>query len=51
MGADIVEEVTVMGYNDDRTFIFCQKILQPADGMNIQMVGRLVQQHNIRLAK
>ncbi len=49
--ADIVEEVTVMGYNDDCALVICQKILQPCNRMNIQMVGRLVQQHNIRLAK
>ncbi len=49
--ADIVEEVTVMGYNDDCAFVICQKILQPCNRMNVQMVSRLVQQHNIRLAK
>ena len=40
-----------MGYDNDGTFIFRQKILQPADGMDVQMVGGLVQQHDIRLAE
>ena len=51
VGADIVEEVTVMRYNDDGALIICQKIFQPCNGMNVQMVGRLVKQHDIRLAK
>ena len=51
VGADIVEEVTVMRYNDDGTLIICQKIFQPCNGMNVQMVGRLVKQHDIRLAE
>ena len=51
MGADVVEEVTVMGNHDDRTEILGQKVLQPGDGVNVQVVGRLVHEDDIRIAE
>ena len=51
MGADIIEEVAVMGNHDNGTEVLGQKVLQPRNGINIQMVGRLVHEDNIRIAE
>ena len=51
MGANVVEEVTVVGNDDDRSLIVHQKLLQPGDGGKVEVVGRLVQQDDLRLAK
>ena len=51
VGADVVEEMTVVGYDDNGADIVHQKILQPADGCHIQMVGRLVEQDDFRLTE
>ena len=49
MGADVVEEVAVVGYHDDRAEVLGQEVLQPCDGVNIQMVGRLVHEDDVRI--
>ena len=51
VGTYVVQEVTVMRYNEDGALKIGKEVLQPADCLNIQMVGRLVQQQNIRLAE
>ena len=51
MGADIVEKVSVVGDDDDGADKIIEEILQPVDGGNIQMVGGLVQQNDLRVAK
>ncbi len=51
MGADLVQEVTVMGNNDNGVLKASQEVLQPLNRSQIQMVGRLVQQQDIRIAK
>ena len=51
MGADVVEKMPVVGDDDDGAHIVHQKILQPADGSDVQMVGRLVEQDDVRLAE
>ena len=40
-----------MGYDDYRIFKIDQKLLQPCDRIQIQMVRRLVEQQNIRISK
>ena len=40
-----------MGYYDYRILKIDQKLLQPCDGVQIQVVGRLVQQQNIRISE
>ena len=40
-----------MGNHDDRTEILGQKVLQPGDGVNVQVVGRLVHEDDIRIAE
>ncbi|MNS79535.1 hypothetical protein D3C72_1131920 [compost metagenome] len=44
----LVQEVTVMGYNNDGAFIIKQEVLQPSDGINVQVVGRLIEQQVVR---
>ena len=45
-----VQKHPVMGYDDHRPVIILQIPFQPADGRHIQVVGRLVQKQDIRLA-
>ena len=40
-----------MGHHDYRVFKIQQEVFQPANGRQIQVVGRLVQQQNVRIAK
>ena len=44
----LVQEHSVMGYNDHRLVIVFQITLQPLDGGQVQMVGGLVQKHDVR---
>ena len=41
---DVVEKVAVVADNDHRALEIPQKVLQPADRLNVEMVGRLVEQ-------
>ena len=40
-----------MGDNDNGVFEVDQKILKPCDRIQIQMVGRLVEKQNVRIAE
>ena len=40
-----------MGYDDHRILKVDQELLQPCDGVQVQMVGGLVQQQDIRISK
>ena len=51
MGADGVKKVTVVGDYNEGAGEFQQKILQPGDGADIQVVGGLVQQDDVRVAE
>ena len=51
MGADIVEKMSVMRYNEDSSEIVGKEILQPAYSVDVEMVGRLVQHNDIRVAE
>ena len=51
VGADAVQEVAVVGDDDHGAVALLQHTLKPADGIDIQVVGRLVQQHDIRVGK
>ena len=46
---DDIEEVTVVGDEDDRTGKVVQTILQPANGLGVEMVRRLVEQEQVGL--
>ena len=51
VGADGVQEVTVMAHHKDQALAVHQEVLKPLDSLNVQMVGRLVQQDDVRLAE
>ena len=51
MGADLVEEVSVMADNDNGVFKVQQKVLKPVDCGNVKVVCRLVQKKNIRISE
>ena len=40
-----------MGYHDHRILKIDQELLKPGDGVQIQMVGRLVEQQDVRVAE
>ena len=48
-GHSPVQEIAVMGYDQDRAPVIGQVGLQPADTVHIQMVGGLIQQNDGRL--
>src|SRR6185369_17936251 len=51
VGANPVQEVTVVGDNNHHAVILIQEPLQPVDRVQIQMVGRLVEQQRLRMSK
>lgn len=51
IGAYRVQEMSVMGNDDDETGVIQEKVLQPVDGLNVQMVGRLIQQDDFGIAE
>ena len=51
MGADPVQEITVVADHDHGVFKIDQEVLQPCDGVQIQVVGRLVQKQIVRISE
>ena len=49
--ADAVQEVAVVRDGDERAFVVVEEILQPVDGVEVEVVGRLVEQQRLRLAE
>ena len=47
VGADGVQEVTVVRDDDHGAFTIVEHLLQPADGVDVQVVGRFVQQQDV----
>ncbi len=47
--AALVEKIAVMRNGDHSAFVFVQKIAEPFDGVKVEMVGRLIEQENIRI--
>ena len=46
---NLIEEVTVMGYNQDSSLVAGQVLFQPLQCADVQMVGRFVQHEDVRL--
>src|SRR5262249_62371984 len=46
---DVVEEVAVVGDDQDRARIIAQMTLEPTDRLGIEMIGGFVEQQQIRL--
>ena len=51
VGADLVEEVPVMGHHDHRVVKVDEKLLQPGDGVQIQVVGGLVEEQDVGVSE
>ena len=51
VGADAVEEMAVVGDDDEHAFVFQQIILQPVDGIEVEVVGGLVEEQRRRAAE
>ena len=51
LGDDLIQEITVVGNDEHRAVVCFQEIFQPFNGSNVQMVGRFVQQQQIRLGQ
>ena len=47
-GGDAVEEGAVVGDGDDAALEIEQQVFQPLDGVQVQVVGRLVEQQHVR---
>ena len=48
---DVVEEVTVVCDGQDSTLVVGEVLLQPQDGLGVQVVGGLVEQQQVRLGQ
>ena len=48
---NLVQEVTVMGYHDNSIIKIDQEFFKPLNRGKIQMVGRLIQQQNVRISE
>ena len=51
LGADFVQKITVMRYYDYGVVKINQEFFQPCDSVQIQMVRRLVQKKDVRVAE
>ena len=51
MRADLVQEITVVAYDDNGVVKVDQKLFKPDDGIEIQMVRRLVKKQNVGVAE
>ena len=50
MGTDLVQEVAVVRDDDHRAVAVVEHVLEPADGVDVEVVGRLVEQQDVGLA-
>ena len=48
---DVVEEIAVVGDDEDRARILAQVAFEPVDGLGVEMVGRLVEQQELGLVE
>ena len=49
MGADLIEEMPVVADDDHRRVRLVQHLLEPADRVDVEVVGRLIEQQHIRV--
>ena len=47
---DALDEGPVVCHEDDRAGILCEKRLEPEDGVEIQVIGRLIEQKHVGLS-
>ena len=51
MSADLVQEIAIMGDDDYCVLEAGEKAIQPGDGLQVELVGRLVQKQDIRVTE
>jgi hypothetical protein len=51
VGADRVQEVPVVGDGDEHALVAAQEALEPADRVEVEVVGGLVEQQRVGLAE
>ena len=51
VGADRIQEVAVVGDDDDGALVVEQKVLEPVDGFDVQVVGRLVEHDDVGVSE
>jgi hypothetical protein len=51
VGAHLVQEVAVVGDDDHRGVALVEHLLQPADGVDVEVVGRFVEQQDVRVGE
>ncbi len=51
MGTDLIQKVAVVGDDDHRVGKAEEELFQPGDGIQIEMVGRLIEQQDIGVAE
>ena len=51
VGADGIQEMAVMGDDDHGAVALVEQLFQPADGVDVQVVGGLVQQHDLGIGE
>ena len=51
MSADVIQEVTVVGYNDDCTEVLRKELLEPAYRVYVKVVCRLVKENDVGIAE
>ncbi|CDD62200.1 uncharacterized protein BN684_02026 [Clostridium sp. CAG:505] len=51
VGTNLIQEMSVVGYDNNGIFKVHQEAFQPFDSMQVQMVGRFVQQQDVRIAE
>ncbi|MNH15483.1 hypothetical protein D3C79_750970 [compost metagenome] len=49
-GRQLVDELPIVGDEDDGAAKILEELFQPVDGVDVQVVGRLVQQQQIGVA-
>ena len=48
---DVIQEITVVGHDQDRALIVDQVLLQPSNGFRVQVVGRFIEEQHFRRFK
>jgi hypothetical protein len=51
VGAHLIQEVAVVADDDHRAVAFVQHVFEPADGVDVEVVGRLVEQQHVRIGE
>ena len=51
VGADLVEKVAVVADDDHGAVAFVEHVFEPADGVDVEVVGRFIEQQDVRIGE